>query len=112
MCCMSWPNGSTPRPLRLSAADSLQSSEEDAASRLHVPHTPLEGYEIVEVTIRPGSPALDRRIGEVPWPTGSIVVAATEERELVTPRSGIELRAGERVILLAPTSESGRHHDQ
>ena len=53
-------------------------SEKDAASRLHVPPTPLEGYEIVEVTIGPESPALGRRIGEVPWPPGSIVVAASE----------------------------------
>jgi CIC family chloride channel protein len=87
-------------------------SEKDAASHLHVPRTPLEGYEIVEVTIGPGSPALGWRIGEVPWPPGSIVVAASEERELVAPRTDIELRAGERVILLAPTGESGRHHDQ
>ena len=81
-------------------------SEKDAASRLHVPRTPLEGYEIVEVTIGPGSPALGRRIGEVPWPPGSIVVAASENRELVSPRSDIELHAGERVILLAPTGGS------
>jgi CIC family chloride channel protein len=82
-------------------------AEKDAASRLHVPRNPLEGYEIVEVTIGPESPALGRRIGEVPWPTGSIVVAASEERELVTPRSDMELRAGERVILLAPTGGFG-----
>jgi CIC family chloride channel protein len=87
-------------------------SEKDAASRLHVPPTPLEGYEIVEVTIGPESPALGRRIGEVPWPPGSIVVAASEERELVTPRSDIELRAGEQVLLLLPIGESDQHHDQ
>jgi CIC family chloride channel protein len=87
-------------------------SEKDAASRLHVPRTPLEGYEIVEVTIGPESPALGRRIGEVPWPPGSIVVAASEERELVTPRSDIELRAGEQVLLLVPIGESDQHHDQ
>jgi Trk K+ transport system NAD-binding subunit len=81
-------------------------SEKDAASRIHVPRTPLEGYEIVEVAIGPESPALGRRIGEVPWPPGSIVVAASEERELVTPRSDIELRAGEQVLLLVPIGES------
>jgi CIC family chloride channel protein len=81
-------------------------SEKDAASRIHVPRTPLEGYEIVEVAIGPELPALGRRIGEVPWPPGSIVVAASEERELVTPRSDIELRAGEQVLLLVPIGES------
>ena len=78
-------------------------SEKDAASRVHVPRTPLGGYEIVEVTIRPGSPVLGRRIGEVPWPPASIVVAASEKGELVTHRSDLELRSGERVVLLAPT---------
>jgi CIC family chloride channel protein len=86
-------------------------SEEDAASRVHSPRTPLEGYEIIEVTIGPESPALGRRIGEVPWPAGSIVVAISDHRELVAPRSDIELRAGERVILLAPTGESKRTPD-
>jgi chloride channel protein, CIC family len=82
-------------------------SEKDAASRLHTPRTPLEGYEIVEVTIRPGSPVLGQRIGEVSWPPGSIVVAASEKGELVTPRKDIELCAGDRVIILAPT-QAGR----
>jgi CIC family chloride channel protein len=82
-------------------------SEKDAASRLHVPRTPLEGYEIVEVTIRPGSPALGRRIGEIHWPPGAIIVAASEKRELVTPRDDLELRSGERVILLVPMESSG-----
>ena len=82
-------------------------SEEDAASRLHVPRTPLEGYDIVEVVMRQGSPALDRRLGDVSWPAGAIVVAASERHELVAPRSDLELRSGERVILLAPTGETG-----
>ena len=84
-------------------------SERDAISRLHVPRTPLEGYEIVEVTIRPGSPALDRRLGEVPWPAGSQLVAVTERGELVTPRSDIELLPGDRVVLLAPIGADDQH---
>ncbi len=86
-------------------------SEEDAASHLHDARLPLEGYEIIEVSIGPRSPALGRRIGEVPWPAGSIVVAMSVERELVAPRSDLEFRAGERVVLLAPTGESGRDRD-
>jgi chloride channel protein, CIC family len=72
-------------------------------SRLHDPQTPLRGYEVVEITLRPGSPALGLRIGEIPWPPGSLVVAATQGKELVTPRSDMELRVGERIVLLAPT---------
>jgi chloride channel protein, CIC family len=82
-------------------------SEKDAASHLHVPRLPLEGYEIVEVTMGPESPALGRRLGDVPWPSGSIVVAMSVDGEFVTPRSDLALRAGERVILLAPTNQVG-----
>lgn len=64
-----------------------ESSEKNAASHLHLPGLPLEGYEIVEVSIGPRSPAF---IGEISWPSGSIVVAMSVERELVAPRSDIE----------------------
>ncbi|MGH9917963.1 MAG: TrkA C-terminal domain-containing protein, partial [Nitrososphaerales archaeon] len=50
----------------------------------------------------PGSPALGQRLDEIQWPPGSIVVAASERRELVTPRRDIELRTGERLVLLVP----------
>jgi len=78
-------------------------SVEDAASRVRVPQTPLDGYEIVELTVRAGSPALGHRLGEVEWPPGAVVVAVSDRRELVTPRRDLELRPGERVILLSPT---------
>jgi chloride channel protein, CIC family len=83
-------------------------SDEDAASHLHVPRTPLAGYEVVEVTVRPESPAVGQRVGEISWPTGSIVVAMSDDREIVAPRSDVELRAGETMILLIPTGEAGR----
>jgi CIC family chloride channel protein len=75
----------------------------DAKGHLHVAPAPIEGYEMVEVTIRPGSTVIGRLIDEVSWPAGCIVVAVNEGREFVTPRSDAELRAGERVVLLAPT---------
>ncbi len=80
-------------------------SEKDAESRLHVPRTPLDGYEIVEIAIRADSPARGRRLGEIPWPSGSLVVAVTERRELISPRSDVVLHAGERVVLLLPVGD-------
>lgn len=64
----------------------------------------MDGYEIVEIVIRQGSPAQGHRIGEVAWPAGCLVVAVTDRHELVTPRPDIDLRAGEAVVVLAPTS--------
>jgi CIC family chloride channel protein len=83
-------------------------SEHDPQSRVHIPRSPLDGYEVVEVVLRPGAPGIGQQVGQVAWPAGSIVVAVSEGRELVTPRNDIELRAGERVVLLAPTSDSRR----
>ena len=76
---------------------------EDPQSHLHEPTNPLEGYEVIEIAIGPGSPQVGRRIEDVPWPTGCLVVAVTEGHELVTPLAGAVLSAGQRVILLVPT---------
>ncbi|MGH9020912.1 MAG: chloride channel protein [Acidimicrobiales bacterium] len=76
-------------------------SFDDAAERVHVPHAPLDGYEVVEVALRPGSPGVGRRLSDVAWPAGSIVVAVSEHGDLVAPRRDVELRAGERVVVLA-----------
>jgi chloride channel protein, CIC family len=78
-------------------------SHADPQGRLHKPRTPLEGYEIVEVSIPAGSPALNRPVGDVDWPPGSRVVAVSQERELVEPRDDLVLRRGERVVLLVPS---------
>ncbi len=90
---------------------------DDPESRAHRPSAPLAGYEIIEITLGLESPAAGHRVGEIAWPPASRVVAVTEGRETVPPVSDTELRAGERVILLAPaarprTVKSSRdHHD-
>jgi CIC family chloride channel protein len=81
-----------------------ESGADDADSRLHTPSNPLHGYQIVEITISRESPALGRRLGELPWPPGYLVVAVTERREIGAPQRDSELRVGERVILLAPAA--------
>jgi len=77
---------------------------DDPESHLHEPPSPLVGYDVIEVTVGPASPQLGRPVGEVPWPPGCLVVAVTEGSEIVSPREDIELRVGDRVILLAPTA--------
>jgi CIC family chloride channel protein len=79
---------------------------EDPAARVHVPSTPLREYEIVELTIGPSSPGRGQRLGEIAWPSGCLVVAVTEGREVHAARRDIELRPGERVIVLAPVRAS------
>ena len=76
----------------------------DPEALAHTPSTPLGGYEIVEITITPESPALGRPVGEIAWPPGSRIVAISEGHEIVPVRDDTELRAGERIILLAPAA--------
>jgi chloride channel protein, CIC family len=75
----------------------------DPASDVLLPSTPLRDHQLIELTLRDGSPATDQRLGEIRWPRGSHVVAVTEGREVVVPRSDLRLRAGDRIIVLAPT---------
>ncbi|MFZ0088632.1 MAG: chloride channel protein, partial [Solirubrobacteraceae bacterium] len=82
---------------------------DDPASAAHRPSTPLTGYEIVELTIGPGSAALGRRVREIAWPPDCLVVAVTEAHELVALGDDTLLHAGERVILLAPTAPRLAH---
>lgn len=84
-------------------------SDRNASSRVHQPRTPLDGYEIIELTILPGSPGVGKRLQDVRWPAGSRVVAVTEGRELVTPRDDIQLRPGERIVLLVPIAADEGH---
>ena len=86
--------------------------EDDPKSKAHVPRTPLDGYETVEITMRPGAPGIGRRISEIEWPPGAIVVAVSQGRELLAPNRDIELRSGERVIVLSPTAEAPDHAEE
>jgi len=77
---------------------------QDPKALAHTPSTPLSGYEIIEITITPESPALGRQAGNIAWPPGSLIVAIGEGHEITPVRNDTELHAGERIILLAPTA--------
>ncbi|MGC2168555.1 MAG: chloride channel protein [Acidimicrobiales bacterium] len=75
---------------------------DDPASHVHDPPSPLEGYDVIEITVSPESPELGRSVGDVPWPSGCLVVAVTGVGGLDSPRGEVDLKAGDRVTLLAP----------
>ena len=93
-------------------AEAAEFAVRDPHEQVHIPSTPLEGYEILEVTISEQTPASGRLLGDVAWPAGSSVVAVTEGDRLVAPRADIELRPGGRVVLLAPATASPDHTPQ
>ena len=81
---------------------------DDPEAQVHVPPTPLHGYRIVEVTVAPGSRVRGRRVDDIELPAGAVLVAVSEDGNLVAPRGEIHLRAGDRMILLARApSEEG-----
>ncbi len=93
-------------------AEAAEFAVKDPHKQVHVPTTPLDGYEILEITISPQSPVGGRVLGEVAWPAGSTVVAVTEGDRLAAPRADIKLRPGGRVVLLAPATASSHNTPQ
>ena len=83
------------------AADFATNDPEQAA---HRSSAPLDGYQIIELSITPDSPVAGHRLGEIDWPTGAILVAATDGGELVTPSPELRLRTGEHIVVLSPDS--------
>jgi chloride channel protein, CIC family len=79
---------------------------DDPSLLAHRSSTPLTGYEIVELTIGADSAAVGRRIDEIAWPPNCLVVAVSQDHELVAPGGDTVLRAGQRVTLLAPSAPS------
>jgi chloride channel protein, CIC family len=73
-----------------------------AAAAAAEPPNPLPGYQVLEITIEPGSPAAGRKLGTVAWPPGCIPVSVLRRHSLEEPEPGRRLEPGDRVSLLAP----------
>jgi len=67
------------------------------------PPTPLPGYQVLEITVQPGSPAAGKKLSAVTWPHGCIPVSVLRRRSLQEPDPEVTLAPGDRVGLLAPT---------
>jgi chloride channel protein, CIC family len=65
------------------------------------PPAPLPGYQVIEVSISPGSPAAGMRLASIRWPDGSIPVSVLRHRKLQDPDPGVVLTAGDRISVLA-----------
>lgn len=84
----------------------------DPSVAVHIPSTPLRGYQILELRIPPDSPARGRRVRDIDWPAGSIVAAVTKGREIRVAHPDVQLDSGERVIVLAPAGPTDAHRDR
>jgi CIC family chloride channel protein len=87
-------------------------SHDDLESSLREPSVPLPGYQLALITLDGTSPAAGHRIADVAWPAGSIPVTVLRAGRLRRAETGIVLRAGDRISLLAPTPHTpGTAHD-
>jgi CIC family chloride channel protein len=68
---------------------------------------PLDGYEIVDLSITRESPMAGRRIADIAWPRGSVVVAVTDAGEMLPAQPTTTLSPGERVVVLARVQDNG-----
>jgi CIC family chloride channel protein len=66
------------------------------------PPAPLNGYQVIELTVTDASPAAGAQLGAVAWPPGSIPVALLRDHAHQSPDPALTLRPGDRISLLAP----------
>ncbi len=72
--------------------------------------TPLPGYQVLEITIGPGSPGVGKTMGSIAWPRGYLPVAVLHGRRLHEPHPDLVLAPGDRISLLtreAPGNGTG-----
>jgi CIC family chloride channel protein len=66
--------------------------------------TPLPGYQVLEITIGPDSPAAGKILGTITWPHGWVPVSILRHRHLQDPDPGFTLAPGDRISLLTPAA--------
>jgi CIC family chloride channel protein len=77
-------------------------AEPDPAAALGQPPTPLLGFKLVEVTIRPDSAAAGKTLAALSWPDGVTPVSLLHDRRLRDVDADVTLGPGDRINLLVP----------
>ena len=77
-------------------------ADPQAVGAEHDPRSQLNGYCIVEHTLRPDSVAIGRVPGDLDWPPGHFPVSVVHNRQLVDADTAVRLAAGDRINFLAP----------
>lgn len=74
--------------------------------RPDAPREPEEDKVLVEVPVHLGAPAANRRVREIAWPAGVLIVSILREQQELVPHGDTVIRAGDRLLLLAGEEES------
>ena len=65
------------------------------------------GANLVELTLADDAPLVGKRIGSVPWPNDSALVAVLREGRVVLPTPDAALEAGDELLLVATSEVEG-----
>ena len=65
------------------------------------------GANLVELTLADDAPLVGKRIGTVPWPNDSALVAVLREGRVVLPTPDAALEAGDELLLVATSEVEG-----
>lgn len=57
---------------------------------------------LVELTVPPDSPHVGRRLGDIEWPPGVIVVVILRQHETLTPEADRTVEAGDELLFVTP----------
>jgi CIC family chloride channel protein len=88
-------------------AEAAEFGTDDPHATARAPSLPLSGYRILEAAITKDSAACGRKVREITWPEGAVVVAATSGGRFTAPSPELALDPGERVVLLTPNAGTG-----
>ena len=99
------------RHMHTTPAGAAQAQPHGPQDDLREAPTPLRGYQILEITIPAGSPAVGQTLGGTSWPPGWVPVSVLDNHTLRDPDPGITLAPGDRINLLArePRSPEPSH---
>jgi len=97
--------GPAARTQAIRAQQAAEPDGEDSTPDLRHPPAPVNGYQLAEITIAPGSPAVGRTLSDVAWPDAATLVSVLRGRRLHAPDPGTTLAPGDRVSLLIPQPE-------
>ena len=66
------------------------------------PPAPLSGYQLIDLTVTPASPAAGLPLGSITWPPGTAPVAVLHDHTHRPPGPATTLHPGDRISLLTP----------
>jgi chloride channel protein, CIC family len=93
---------STSRAAATRAQLAAEWARPDPKAALREPPDPLPGYQLLEITVTAGSPAVGRKLGATTWPAGCIPVSVLDSHTLRDPDPAITLAPGDRINVLTP----------